>query len=90
MVTSGDFQKFIRSVTGKDITDLYNMWVQSGGVAHINASYNYDRKKNSAEIELRQDQPYGVQYVGPMIIRIQEGPKFWRFSIIVKCHFNAV
>ena len=32
-------------------------------------------EENSAEIELRQDQPYGVQYVDPMIIRIQEEAK---------------
>ena len=48
------------------------MWVRSSGVAHLNSSFTFDRKKNSVEIEIRQDQGGGVQYVGPMVIRIQE------------------
>ena len=54
LITSTSFQKFIFSVTGKDIKDLLDLWVRRGGVAHINASFTFDRKKNSCEVEIRQ------------------------------------
>ena len=72
LITSSSFQKFIFSVTGKDIKDLLDLWVKRGGVAHINASFTFDRKRNSVEVEIRQDHAGSVRYVGPMTVRIQE------------------
>ena len=35
LICSSNFQKFIRSVTGKDINDLLDMWVKESGTALI-------------------------------------------------------
>ena len=67
LITSSSFQKFIFSVTGKDIKDLLDLWVKRGGVTHITASFTFDRKRNSVEIEIRQDHAGSVRYVGPII-----------------------
>ena len=39
---------------------------------HINASFTFDRKRNSVEVEIKQDVAGTVRYVGPMTVRIQE------------------
>ena len=36
LICSSNFQKFIRSVTGKDINDLLDMWVKESGSAFFN------------------------------------------------------
>ena len=71
LITSSSFQKFVFSVTGKDIKDLLDLWVRRGGVVHLKASFTFDRKRNSVEISIQQDHG-SVRYVGPMTVRIQE------------------
>ena len=40
---------------------LSDMWVRDGGVAHINSSFVFDRKRNSVEVEIRQGSRLWIQ-----------------------------
>jgi transcription initiation factor TFIID subunit 2 len=49
------FANILSTLASKDITGLLDMWVYKPGVARLNASFAFNRKKNSVEIEVKQD-----------------------------------
>lgn len=67
--------ELLASFSSKDIKHLIELWVYKPGVARFNCSFSFNRKKNTVEIELKQDmvsQKGYRKYVGPISIVIQE------------------
>ncbi len=69
------FTQTLASFCSKDISFLIEHWVNRSGCARFNSSFTFNRKKNTIEIELKQDminQKGFRKYVGPITIIIQE------------------
>lgn len=47
--------KLVHTVSGKDIANLMEQWSCRSGVPRFTASYSYVRKKNSIELQLKQE-----------------------------------
>ncbi|KAF7388812.1 hypothetical protein HZH66_009949 [Vespula vulgaris] len=68
-------QQKIDSVTGKDMAVFIDLWVRTGGHAKFSLSFVFNRKRNTVELEIRQDTIHqrGIRkYVGPLLVNIQE------------------
>ena len=50
LICSSNFQKFIRSVTGKDINDLLDMWVKESGSALIKLGQIFEKHADPLSI----------------------------------------
>ncbi|XP_065647290.1 transcription initiation factor TFIID subunit 2 isoform X3 [Hydra vulgaris] len=73
LLSTTGFLKTISTVSGKDINIFLDQWICHSGVAKINASFSFNRKRNIIELEVTQCVGKGCQkYVGPMILCIQE------------------
>lgn len=67
--------ELLATFSSKDIKHLVELWVYRPGVARFNSSFTFNRKKNTVEIEIKQDmanQKGYRKYVGPITIIIQE------------------
>jgi transcription initiation factor TFIID subunit 2 len=49
------FTNILATLANKDITGLLELWVYKPGVARLNSSFVFNRKKNTVEIEVKQD-----------------------------------
>ncbi|XP_054290180.1 transcription initiation factor TFIID subunit 2-like [Macrosteles quadrilineatus] len=75
LISTNVFTKAIFTVTGKDMAVFVDQWVRTGGHAKFHLSFVFNRKRNTVELEVRQDatQQRGIRkYVGPLLVTIQE------------------
>ncbi|KAH0952770.1 hypothetical protein HN011_011355 [Eciton burchellii] len=75
LISTNVFAKAIFTVTGKDMSVFIDQWVRTGGHAKFTLSYVFNRKRNTVELEIRQDTTHqkGIRkYVGPLLVNIQE------------------
>ena len=62
-------------MANRDITAILDTWAFKPGVAKLNAAFTFNRKKNTVEIEIKQEtvnQKGYRKYSGPVTITIQE------------------
>jgi transcription initiation factor TFIID subunit 2 len=75
LISTNVFTKAIFTVTGKDMTVFIDQWVRTGGHAKFSLTSVFNRKRNTIELEIRQDSvnQRGVRkYVGPLLVQLQE------------------
>ncbi|KAL7294026.1 hypothetical protein TKK_0012596 [Trichogramma kaykai] len=75
LISTNVFTKAIFTVTGKDMAAFIDQWVRTGGHAKFTLSFVFNRKRNTVELEIRQDttNQKGIRkYVGPLLVSIQE------------------
>ena len=75
LISTNVFTKAIFTVTGKDMAVFIDQWVRTGGHAKFSLSFVFNRKRNTVELEIRQDITHqrGIRkYVGPLLVNIQE------------------
>lgn len=75
LISTDLFVKAIFTATGKDMSVFMDQWVRTGGHARFHLTSFFNRKRNTIELELRQDcvQQKGVRkYVGPLLVQLQE------------------
>lgn len=75
LISTNVFTKAIFTVTGKDMSVFMDQWVRTGGHAKFLLTSVFNRKRNTIELEIRQDcvNQKGVRkYVGPLLIQLQE------------------
>lgn len=75
LISTNVFTKAIFTVTGKDMSVFMDQWVRTGGHAKFLLTSVFNRKRNTIELEIRQDSvnQKGVRkYVGPLLIQLQE------------------
>ncbi|KAK0171350.1 hypothetical protein PV328_009091 [Microctonus aethiopoides] len=75
LMSTNVFAKAIFTVTGKDMAVFIDQWVRTGGHAKFSLSFVFNRKRNTVELEIRQDTIHqrGIRkYVGPLLVNIQE------------------
>ncbi|KAI4499551.1 hypothetical protein M0802_005447 [Mischocyttarus mexicanus] len=75
LISTNVFTKAIFTVTGKDMAVFIDQWVRTGGHAKFSLSFVFNRKRNTVELEIRQDTIHqrGIRkYVGPLLVNIQE------------------
>ncbi|PBC31457.1 Transcription initiation factor TFIID subunit [Apis cerana cerana] len=75
LISTNVFTKAIFTVTGKDMAVFIDQWVRTGGHAKFSLSFIFNRKRNTVELEIRQEttNQRGIRkYVGPLLVNIQE------------------
>lgn len=75
LISTNTFAKAIFTVTGKDMAVFIDQWVRTGGHAKFHLAFIFNRKRNTVELEIRQDavSQRGIRkYVGPLLVTIQE------------------
>ncbi|CAG9763929.1 unnamed protein product [Ceutorhynchus assimilis] len=75
LISTNVFTKAIFTVTGKDMAVFIDQWVRTGGHAKFHLTSIFNRKRNTIELEIRQDatsQPGIRKYVGPLLVTLQE------------------
>lgn len=76
LLSTSTFSKAIFTVTGKEIDHFLNEWVYKAGHAKFNGTFNFNRKRNTVELEIKQldcCSSTGVRrYMGPLSVWIQE------------------
>ncbi|CAB0042159.1 unnamed protein product [Trichogramma brassicae] len=75
LISTNVFTKAIFTVTGKDMAVFIDQWVRTGGHAKFTLSFVFNRKRNTVELEIRQDttNQKGIRkYVGSLLVSIQE------------------
>lgn len=87
LISTNVFAKAIFTVTGKDMAVFIDQWVHTGGHAKFHLSFVFNRKRNTVELEIRQDatQQRGIRkYVGPLLVTIQELDGTFRHTLQVE------
>ena len=86
LLSTHDFLKSIFTVSGKDLNSDVEKWTGVGGVVEFDSSFHFNRKRNTVELELRQNltSPGAVQYVGPLSVRLQELDGTFKHTIQVE------
>lgn len=75
LISTNVFTRAIFTVTGKDMAVFIDQWVRTGGHAKFSLTSFFNRKRNTIELEIRQDSvnQKGVRkYVGPLLVYLQE------------------
>ncbi|XP_017861998.1 PREDICTED: transcription initiation factor TFIID subunit 2 [Drosophila arizonae] len=75
LISTNIFIKAIFTVTGKDMSVFMDQWVRTGGHAKFSLTSVFNRKRNTIELEIRQDfvNQRGVRkYNGPLLVQLQE------------------
>ncbi|XP_037931409.1 transcription initiation factor TFIID subunit 2 [Teleopsis dalmanni] len=75
LISTNIFIKAIFTVTGKDMSVFMDQWVRTGGHAKFSLTSVFNRKRNTIELEIRQDfvNQRGVKkYNGPLLVQLQE------------------
>ncbi|XP_060530001.1 transcription initiation factor TFIID subunit 2 isoform X2 [Cylas formicarius] len=75
LISTNVFTKAIFTVTGKDMAVFIDQWVRTGGHAKFHLTSVFNRKRNTIELEIRQDATtqLGIRkYVGPLLVTLQE------------------
>lgn len=73
--TTEAFFRSVSSVTGREIPSFLDQWVRTGGHAAFAVKFDFNRKRNIVEIEVKQDDSEGngrMQYTGPLSVVVQE------------------
>ncbi|XP_074031440.1 TATA-box binding protein associated factor 2 [Leptinotarsa decemlineata] len=75
LISTNVFTKAIFTVTGKDMAVFIDQWVRTGGHAKFHLTSVFNRKRNTIELEIRQDATTSMgirKYVGPLLVTLQE------------------
>ncbi|XP_033645134.1 transcription initiation factor TFIID subunit 2-like isoform X1 [Asterias rubens] len=74
LLSTSGFLKSLSTVSGKDLSLFLDQWVYQGGIVQFHGSFNFNRKRNIVELELRQDPGRKgiLKYVGPLKVTVQE------------------
>ncbi|VVD00434.1 unnamed protein product [Leptidea sinapis] len=75
LLSTNLFVKAIFTVTGKEMAVFVDQWVRTGGHAKFQLTSVFNRKRNTVELEIRQDSVHerGIRkYVGPLLVQLQE------------------
>lgn len=77
LISTNIFIKSIFTVTGKDMSVFIDQWVRTGGHAKFSLTSVFNRKRNTIELEIRQDaftqNQKGIRkYNGPLLVQLQE------------------
>ncbi|KAL0273010.1 UNVERIFIED_CONTAM: hypothetical protein PYX00_005790 [Menopon gallinae] len=75
LISTNVFNKAIFTVTGKDMSVFIDQWVRTGGHAKFSLNFVFNRKRNTVELEIRQDSTNqrGIRkYMGPLYVTVQE------------------
>ncbi|XP_060655277.1 transcription initiation factor TFIID subunit 2 [Drosophila nasuta] len=75
LISTNIFIKAIFTVTGKNMSVFMDQWVRTGGHAKFSLTSVFNRKRNTIELEIRQDfvNQLGVRkYNGPLLVQLQE------------------
>ncbi|XP_055376719.1 transcription initiation factor TFIID subunit 2 [Condylostylus longicornis] len=75
LLNTNNFINAIFTVTGKDMAVFMDQWVRTGGHAKFSLTSVFNRKRNTIELEIRQDSinQKGVRkYNGPLLVQLQE------------------
>nr|Q9TYN3.1 RecName: Full=Transcription initiation factor TFIID subunit 2; AltName: Full=TBP-associated transcription factor 2 [Caenorhabditis elegans] len=75
LTTTESFFRSVISVTGKEIPSFLSQFVRTGGHAAFAVKFDFNRKRNIVEIEIKQDDTEGngrTQYTGPLSVVVQE------------------
>ncbi|CAH1119125.1 unnamed protein product [Phaedon cochleariae] len=75
LISTNVFTKAIFTVTGKDMAVFIDQWVRTGGHAKFHLTSVFNRKRNTIELEIRQDATTSLgirKYVGPLLVTLQE------------------
>ncbi|XP_017782255.1 PREDICTED: transcription initiation factor TFIID subunit 2 [Nicrophorus vespilloides] len=75
LISTNVFSKAIFTVTGKDMKVFIDQWVRTGGHAKFHLTSVFNRKRNTIELEIRQDATTQIgikKYVGPLLVTLQE------------------
>ena len=74
-LSTESFTDTLATFSSKDIKHLLDHWVYRSGCARLNVIFNFNRKKNTLELELKQDmanQKGYKKYIGPITFIVQE------------------
>ncbi|CAB3360242.1 Hypothetical predicted protein [Cloeon dipterum] len=69
------FAKAVFTVSGKDMESFIDSWVRTQGHAHFSLQFVFNRKRNTVELEIRQEKVgnSGIRrYMGPLVVALQE------------------
>uniref|UniRef100_A0A1I7UH72 Transcription initiation factor TFIID subunit 2 n=1 Tax=Caenorhabditis tropicalis TaxID=1561998 RepID=A0A1I7UH72_9PELO len=75
LTTTEAFFRSVSSVTGKEIPTFLDQWVRTGGHAAFSVKFDFNRKRNLVELEVKQDETVGngrALYTGPLSVVVQE------------------
>lgn len=75
LLSAGSFSRAIYTVTGKEMKDFFEQWVNQGCHAKFTVSSIFNRKRNTVELEIKQldTGSTGIRrYMGPLMVWIQE------------------
>uniref|UniRef100_A0A023F4P3 Transcription initiation factor TFIID subunit 2 n=1 Tax=Triatoma infestans TaxID=30076 RepID=A0A023F4P3_TRIIF len=87
LISTNTFSKAIFTVTGKDMSVFIDQWVRTGGHAKFHLAFIFNRKRNTVELEIRQDaiSQKGIRkYVGPLLVTVQELDGTFRHTLQVE------
>lgn len=75
LLSTSSFSKAIFTVTGKDISTFLAQWVYIGGHPKFHGRFVFNRKRNTVELEIKQQETMALgirKYMGPLTVWIQE------------------
>ncbi|EFO92138.1 CRE-TAF-2 protein [Caenorhabditis remanei] len=75
LISTEAFFRSVSSVTGREIPTFLEQFVRTGGHAAFAVKFDFNRKRNIVEIEVKQDDTEGngrTQYTGPLSVVVQE------------------
>ncbi|XP_046383438.1 transcription initiation factor TFIID subunit 2 [Ischnura elegans] len=95
LISTNAFTRAIFTVTGKDMSGFVDQWVRTGGHARFHLSFVFNRKRNTVEVEVRQEGvasegvPGGSikgvrKYVGPLLVTLQELDGTFRHTLQIE------
>ena len=85
LVSTVGFVRLILTVSGKDISSFMYNWVCSNGIPSISIRYEFNRRKNSLEIEIKQESSNTKnKFTGPLAIVVQELDTFYVHTIQIE------
>lgn len=87
LLSTNVFTKAIFTVTGKDMAVFIDQWVRTGGHAKFHLTSVFNRKRNTIELEIRQDATTSMgirKYVGPLLVTLQELDGTFRHNLQIE------
>ncbi|XP_072381444.1 transcription initiation factor TFIID subunit 2 [Diabrotica undecimpunctata] len=87
LISTNVFTKAIFTVTGKDMAVFIDQWVRTGGHAKFHLTSVFNRKRNTIELEIRQDATSSLgirKYVGPLLVTLQELDGTFKHSLQIE------
>ncbi|KAL3320695.1 Transcription initiation factor TFIID subunit 2 [Cichlidogyrus casuarinus] len=74
LLSTESFRRIIRTVTGQDIHSFLEFWVLRPGHLRLMVKFNFNRKRNIVELDLKQDLQSSstLNYTGPISVTMQE------------------